>query len=338
MKTFPKKKQMIVLFWVAIMILIWFGDEKEMPFIERIAGLCLFAASSIIISLSFSKTLFKTTIARRKTLPFILKFLAMALCLDIVYALLYKFLAFLEVKEIFSSYRFISEDGQLLTMIIEDLPGLISVTLLFCGILLYYEYSELRSTNLKYHLQILHSQISPHFMFNVLNHIYVLMDKDVNMASTLLLKYSETLRYQLYSGKEDFARLDQEIIFLNNYIDVEKFRWEDKLDITCLWEIEDASKKIAPLILITFIENAFKHVSRSQSEKGYIQIALRQDGNVIQFEVENSKSTLKTKKKDALGIGLENVKARLDILYPQRHKLIVEETNKSYYTHLTIKL
>lgn len=334
---FPKKKQMIILFWVAIMVLIWFGDEKEMPFIERITGLFLFAASSIAISFSFSKTLFTTTVAKRKTLPFILKFLSMAVCLDIVYALLYKFLTFLERKEIFSSFRFISEDSKLITTIIEDLPGLIAVTLLFCGILLYYEYSELRTTNLKYHLQILHSQISPHFMFNVLNHIYVLMDKDVNMASTLLLKYSETLRYQLYNGKEDFARLDQEIAFLNNYIDVEKFRWEDKLDITCLWEIEDGGKKIAPLVLVVFIENAFKHVSRSSSQKGYIQIALRQEGDLIHFEVENSKSNI-NKKKKSIGIGLENVKARLDILYPQQHKLLVEETNTTYYTHLTIKL
>lgn len=337
MKTFPKKQQMIVLFWIAIMVLIWFGDEKEMPFSERITGLCLFAVSSIAISFSFSKTLFQTTVTRRKTWPFILKFLVMALCLDVVYALLYKFLAFLELKTVFASTRFISEDGQLLIMIIEDLPGLISVTLLFCGILLYYEYSELRTTNLKYHLQILHSQISPHFMFNVLNHIYVLMDKDVNMASTLLLKYSETLRYQLYSGKEDFTTLEQEVSFLNNYIEVEKFRWEGKLDISCLWELEDGGKKIVPLILVIFIENAFKHVSRSESQKGYIKIALKQEGNLLHFEVENSKSNTLRKKK-ASGIGLRNVKARLDILYPKRHKLVVEETGTTYYTHLTIKL
>lgn len=335
---FPKKNHMIVLFWIAIMVLIWFGDEKEMPFLERITGLFLFATSSIIISFSFSKTLFKTTIARRKTLPFILKFLGMALCLDIVYALIYKLLAFLEYKDVFSSFRFISTDGELLITIIEDLPGLIAVTLLFCGILLYYEYSELRNTNLKYHLQILHSQINPHFMFNVLNHIYVLMEKDVNMASTLLLKYSETLRYQLYSGKEEFARLDQEVIFLNNYIEVEKFRWEDKLDVTSTWEIEDGGKKIAPLILITFIENAFKHVSRSPSQKGFINITFRQKHNLLTLEVENSKKERKSKKAKKPGIGLENVKARLDILYPERHKLIVEDTDYIYYTQLTIKL
>lgn len=335
---FPKKKHMIILFWIAIMVLIWFGDEKEMPFIERMTGLILFAGSSILISFSFSKTLFKTTVARRKTLPFIMKFLGMALCLDVVYALIYKFLAFLEYNDIFSSFRFISQDGELLLTIIDDLPGLIAVTLLFCGILLYYEYSELRNTNLKYHLQILHSQINPHFMFNVLNHIYILMEKDVNMASTLLLKYSETLRYQLYSGKEDFARLDQEVIFLNNYIEVERFRWEDKLEVTSTWEVEDGGKKIAPLILITFIENAFKHVSRSASQKGYINITLRQKDNLVVLEIENSKKNSKQKKVKKPGIGLENVKARLDILYPERHKLIVEDMDSTYYTHLAIKL
>lgn len=338
MKTFPKKQQIIVLFWIAIMVMTWFADEKEMPFMERLTGLCLFTISSIVISLSFSKTLFKTTVTKRETLPFILKFLAMTLCLSVVYAILYRFLALLEHKDIFSSFRFISEENHTLTNAIDELPGLISVTLLFCGILLYYEYSELRSTNLKYHIQLLHSQINPHFMFNVLNHIYVLMDKDVDMASTLLLKYSETLRYQLYNGKEDFTRLDQEVMFLNNYIDVEKFRWEDKLDINCLWEIEDGSKEIAPLILITFIENAFKHVSRSASQRGSIQISLKQEGKVLSFEVENSKANNIPKRSKVHGFGLENVKARLEILYPQRHKLILEDTNTSYYIHLTIKL
>lgn len=320
------------------MILVWFDDDKNMPLLERIACLFCFAASSILISLSFSKTLFNTTVTSRKTWPFIFKFFSLTFCLLITYFLLSNFFYFLEKNGIFNSIRFSDQPAISLTAILEDLPGLIAGNLLFCGVLLYYEYSELRNINLKYQLQILHSQINPHFMFNVLNHIYVLMEKDVNMASTLLLKYSDTLRYQLYTGKEDFVCLDKEIKYLKDYIDVEKFRWEGKLDVTCSWDIENGNKKIPPLLLITFIENAFKHVSRSQLRKGFIKIAFIQNDSYIFLEVENSKSNEPKNRGKSSGIGLENIKARLDLLYHKRYDLEIKETESIYSIKLSINI
>lgn len=319
------------------MVLVWLGEEREISLGERAFSLFCFAFVSILISLSFSKTLFKTTVANRKTLPFILKYISLNVCLLVSYFLLYKLFYFLEVKGIFNSTFFISQSEGLVRSLAEDIPGIMAMTLLFCGILLYYEYSELRSTNLKYQLQILHSQINPHFMFNVLNHIYILMEKDVNMASSLLLKYSDTLRYQLYSGKEEWTKLDKEVQFLKNYIDVEKFRWDGKLDVLCIWNIEDGSRNIPPLLLITFIENAFKHVSRSQSKKGFIRISLKQVDDTLFLEVVNSKSN-DSKKVKSSGIGLANVKTRLDILYPKRYNLDIEDTDSVYTTKLIINL
>jgi len=337
MKKVSRRNLIIIIFWTAIMIIAWLNDEKELPFGERIFSLTVFAVVSILISISVSKTLFKTTVANRKTLPFILKYVSLNISFFIFYFLLYKLLYFLEINGLFNSTFFIERNEALLSAMIEDMPGMLAVTLLFCGILLYYEYSELQNTNLKYHLQILHSQINPHFMFNVLNHIYILMEKDTDMASVLLLKYSDTLRYQLYAGKEEWVKLDKEIVFLKNYIDVEKFRWEGKLDVECLWHIEDGNKDIPPLLLITFIENAFKHVSRSQSEKGFIYIALKQDENILSLEVRNSKSDGKKKVKSS-GIGLENVKKRLDILYRRRYSLDIEDIGSVYSTKLMIKI
>lgn len=118
-------------------------------------------------------------------------------------------------------------------------------------------------------MEILKIQINPHFMFNVLNHIHVLMQKDVELASSLLLQYSDILRYQLYRAKEEQVGLWQEVEFLKNYIEVEKLRWRGKLEVTTRWEITDAACPLAPLLMITFIENAFKHVSRSDTEKGF---------------------------------------------------------------------
>jgi len=338
MKTLSRKTLIILSFWTAIMVLIWFGNEADMPFVERALCFFCFAGISILISLSFSKTLFNKTITTQKLLPFILKFFGLTICLMVSYGLLSTFFYFLEINGIFDSTHFREDYESMIQTLVEGLPGLFSANLLFCGILLYYEYSELRNTNLRYHLEILHSQINPHFMFNVLNHIYILMQKDVDKASTLLLKYSDTLRYQLYSGKKGLVTLDQEIHFLKDYVDVEKFRWEGKLDVNTSWDIENGNKEISPLLLITFIENAFKHVSRSDQNKGFIDIVLTQKGNGINLKVVNSKSKESGSQKKESGIGLQNAKSRLDILYPNCHTLSIENGDSVYRIELSIKI
>jgi len=338
MKKISKKDLIILGFWATIMVLIWFREAEDMSFVERILGFVSFTGGSVLVSILFSKTLFNKTVSLGKIISFLLKFLIMTVSLALVYVLLFRLFMFLEMNGFFNATHFINEYKTIDITIKESIPGLVSSNLLFCGILLYYEYSELRNVNLQYQLQILHSQVNPHFMFNVLNHIYLLMQKDVDRASALLLKYSDVLRYQLYNGKGGKVTLDQEVQFLKNYIDVEKFRWEGKVDVTVNWSVENANYEIAPLILITFIENAFKYVSRSDRQKGFIKIDLEQKSNILTLEVENSKTVKKDNKKNNTGLGLENVKARLNILYPKRHDLIIENTDNIYKSKLTVKL
>lgn len=338
MKKYPRKPVIIFSYWTIIMILIWFGNDIDMPFVERLLSFLSFAGVSGLISLSFSKTLFNKTVTTGKPFPFVLKFVGLTICLLVSYGLLSSAFYFLEVNQVFRSAYFIEGRQSFFQNLEDGLAGLISANLLFCGILLYYEYSELRNMNLKYHLQILHAQINPHFMFNVLNHIYILMQKDVDKASTLLLKYSDTLRYQLYSGKKGMVTLDKEVHFLKDYIDVEKFRWEGKLDVTTSWDIENSNKEIPPLLLVTFVENAFKHVSRSGKDKGYIDIELVQKGNQLYLKVENSKSEVSGKKDKDSGIGLENAKTRLNILYPKNHSLQIENNKTDYRIILSVNI
>lgn len=338
MKKYPRKPVIIFSYWTIIMILIWFGNDIDMPFVERLLSFLSFAGVSGLISLSFSKTLFNKTVTTGKPFPFVLKFVGLTICLLVSYGLLSSAFYFLEVNQVFRSAYFIEGRQSFFQNLVDGLAGLISANLLFCGILLYYEYSELRNMNLKYHLQILHAQINPHFMFNVLNHIYILMQKDVDKASTLLLKYSDTLRYQLYSGKKGMVTLDKEVHFLKDYIDVEKFRWEGKLDVTTSWDIENSNKEIPPLLLVTFVENAFKHVSRSGKDKGYIDIELVQKGNQLYLKVENSKSEVSGKKDKDSGIGLENAKTRLNILYPKNHSLQIENNKTDYRIILSVNI
>ena len=129
-------------------------------------------------------------------------------------------------------------------------------------------------------------------MFNVLNHINILMQDNVPLASSLLEKYSDILRYQLYNGQKELISLEQEIEFLQNYIAIENIRWEDKLAVSTEWEVEDGSIGFPPLLLLTFIENAFKHASHTPTEKGQVQIRFKQNAHHILLEVGNTSSRI----------------------------------------------
>ncbi len=168
----------------------------------------------------------------------------MTLCLSVGYILMNKVFCFLEYKGLFDSTYYLDENLPLLQSIGDSIPGVTAANVIFCVILLFYEYSQLQNANLEFQLKILHAQINPHFMFNVLNYLHVLMQNDSESASVLLLKYSDVLRYQLYSVKSDTVKLDREIQYLKDFIDVEKFRWEDKLDVSCLWKIENGGMDI----------------------------------------------------------------------------------------------
>ncbi len=185
-------------------------------------------------------------------------------------------------------------------------------------------------------LQTLQSQINPHFMFNVLNYINVLINKDTELASDLLVKYSEILRFQLYSSKKEYNRLTDEIDFLEKFIDVERLRWADKLDVTTDWKYDTPSFRVSPLLLVVLVENAFKHVARSSTSKGSIRVNLRQADKQLMLEVENTATRLDDAKTKDSGIGVQNLQDRLQILYPDSHKLSFKREDGQYLAQLVL--
>jgi sensor histidine kinase YesM len=236
-----------------------------------------------------------------------------------------------------------NERESFLVAILVFFPVNIFLNLGFCGLKIYFEHTELRSRHLELQkvylesqLQMLQNQINPHFMFNVLNHILMLIQKNPDLATSLLIKYSEILRYQLYSTKLESVNLAQELEFINNYIDVEKYRWKYTLDINFRMQIENGNQAISPLLFTPFIENAFKYVFTSKEKKGYIDIGIEQQDNRISMEIENSRSVVKTKNGSS-GLGLENVKKRLEILYGDDYILTTKETDNTYYVKLILK-
>jgi hypothetical protein len=330
------KYWIIIIYWTAITSLLGVSFREETGLLENLLNCICFAVASIVVTLPFANKLFVRTLHKHKTVSFLIRFVCMSLFLTVIYTMLTELFFQQGVPGFLTCEHFISDEHTFLGQLLEGLPGTLSISFILCGILLYDEYWKLQKTLLESQLQSLHAQINPHFMFNVLNYIHVLMRKNTELASELLLKYSDTLRYQLYSGKKEFVKLEQEVVFLKNYIDVEKFRWEDKLDVFCNWYIENGNMEIPPLILIPFIENAFKHVSRSSEEKGFILTTLEQRKGMLSLKIENSKSNKPARKRKEGGIGLENVRKRLYIHYGERFSLTVKDMDTTYFTQLLI--
>ena len=184
-------------------------------------------------------------------------------------------------------------------------------------------------------LKILKNQLNPHFLFNTLNNLYALTLKKDEKAPEVIAKLSEILDFVLYRCNEDYVSIEKEITLIDNYIVLEKLRYdESRLDILFTKDIQH-SNKISPLIILTFIENAFKHGVINETEKATIRLNLQSEKEQIIFSIENTKPQNDFARiSDKAKIGLQNVRQQLDLLYPQKHQLEIEETQTNY----TVKL
>jgi two-component system LytT family sensor kinase len=195
---------------------------------------------------------------------------------------------------------------------------------------------ETENERLKSELSFLRSQISPHFMFNLMNSLVSLNRKKSNLVEPVLLKMSDLLRYMLYEKDDKQISLENEVKYLENYIDLQKIRFGDYVEIDFLVQKSLHSKNIEPMLLIPFVENAFKH-GVGLVESPTIKIDLQTTANQLSFRVSNKFSSDKKESKDgASGIGLANVRRRLELLYPNQYVLNVEEKDNFYITDLKL--
>lgn len=209
----------------------------------------------------------------------------------------------------------------------------ISIRLLKIVVKNQFTITDLENTNLKTELTFLKNQINPHFLFNALNNIYVQTRKKSKDAPESVLLLSELLRYQLYDCAKDKVYLRNELEYLKNYIALEKMRRTDA-DITLHVQGDPNGKMIAPFLFISFIENAVKH-GLELHQKGFIKIDFEVLDDSLNFKVVNNKVENPQVHKDG-GIGLVNVKRRLELLYPQKHTLEIKNTSDLYTVRLSI--
>jgi len=197
---------------------------------------------------------------------------------------------------------------------------------------------QLEKKNLESELEMLKSQINPHFIFNTLNMIYFLMEqKEDERAKEALLKFSDTLSHQLYDYNKDWIDLGKEVDYLENYIELQRMRHDEELlDLHCELPERVHGYVIAPMLLIPFVENAFKYSPNSTGYKISIHLSVK-DG-LLDFTTQNT-INLNNRRPDRVGgIGLKNVQRRLDLMYPNRHQLTLNDDGETYTSNLKINL
>lgn len=197
---------------------------------------------------------------------------------------------------------------------------------------------EKENENLKTELSLLRSQVSPHFMFNVLNSmVYMARMKSDNLEPSLI-KLSSLMRYMLYDADEDKVPLQSEIEYLESYIDLQKQRFEDTVKVNVTIDVDSMNHYIEPMLLIPFVENAFKH-GTGMIDDATINIVLHVREHELKFVVTNNYNELLKETKDKIsGIGLANVIRRLNLLYRNDYKLDIKDENGLFEIHLTLKL
>lgn len=198
----------------------------------------------------------------------------------------------------------------------------------------------LEKEKLETELKFLKYQFNPHFLFNSINSIFFLIHKNPDMASSSLAKFSDLLRHQLYECNDNQISLGKEIAYLENFIELEKLRQNDNIQVSFNSNTTHVGHiMIAPFILMTFAENAFKHVSHYIDKPNIIDIQLTMEGNSLHFLVTNTTSI--DKKAEAVqygGIGLQNVQRRLDLLYRDKYQLTITNADGRFAVKLSLQL
>ncbi|AJH14569.1 sensor histidine kinase [Myroides profundi] len=344
--TISPKRIFYVIFWTTLFISVWLQilDPND-PF-EWLLPTLFFLLISISISHYVSDYELPKALRKGEIKQFIVKALLFTLFLSLTLALYFTFFpSYMNKYELLIQQEQISEQTRFITQLYKSFPSAMAIITTTCGIRFYEEHNKIEQINAKLkqehleaHLKLLQDQINPHLMFNILNHIYTLMQIDVELASNVLLKFSDILRYQLYECNHKTVLLDREVQYLQDLIAIEQVRWGDELEVNSTWSIHNKELHITPLLLVPLIENAFKHVSRLPNKKGYIIIKCTELNNTLHLYIENSFSTKYKIEKKAGGIGIANVRERLLMQYSDAHSFHITHSDEKHIVELTINL
>lgn len=186
-------------------------------------------------------------------------------------------------------------------------------------------------------INFLRAQVNPHFLFNVLNNLYALTLKKSELAPDVVLKLSEMMEYMLYDSTGEKVLLEKEISYLSSYMELERLRFSDEAAIDLNINAKLNGHEIAPLLLLPLVENAFKHGLGKQTKSGWLRVDISLEQSTLEVTIENTKP-LSVLSHHKGGIGLDNLRKRLDLLYPGRHTLQLEDKKDTFWIKLMIEL
>lgn len=194
---------------------------------------------------------------------------------------------------------------------------------------------KLKNEKAKTELQHLKNQVNPHFFFNTLNNLYGLVGKDQKKAQELILKLSDMMRYSIYEGEREYVTLEEEIAYLKNYMELHKMRYHKTIDVQFQEDIKKEGVQIMPLLFILLLENAFKHGVENLSQNAFVHVKIAANENDITFTVTNNFDN--SNASEETGIGLKNLKRRLELAYSDKHSLTLSQEDAIYKAQLSIK-
>ncbi|MGZ5222159.1 MAG: sensor histidine kinase [Chitinophagaceae bacterium] len=197
---------------------------------------------------------------------------------------------------------------------------------------------QLQKENAESQLQLLKAQVHPHFLFNTLNNIYSYTQNTSPVASRLITGLSDLLRFILYETNKPLVPLSKELQMMRDYIDLEKIRYGNKLDLHISLPDKTDDLYIAPLLLLPLIENCFKHGTSNVLEQPWISLQINLQGKQMHMKLLNGKINEPKKAEQPLGIGIQNVEKRLNLLYPGKHDFLITDDQEVFIVNLKIEL
>ena len=325
-----------VVFMITVNIL-WNVPMRPLSFPQRLLGWAIYFISIDAVFYINLYWLFPRFLLKNRLLIYALGVSGVSLIVIIAVAIFQIFTIDISVP---------SSDNGLLPIVVNAISGVLAMGFTVAGmsailllrhwILYNQRVDEIQSATLHSELKFLKNQINPHFLFNMLNNANVLIKKNPEEASRVLFKLEDMLRYQINDSAKEQVLLSSEIHFLNDFLNLEKVR-RDKFEYVISKEGDISEVWLPPLLFIPFVENAVKHNVDSENSS-YVYLGFKVWDKQLEFQCINSKPKIALRKNEVGGLGLKNIKRRLELLFPERYTLEIEESEISYtvYLHLIL--
>lgn len=340
MKVKPFTIAMHALIWVLLLVIPYVTTDQVFNSLDpasdvKYLSLCVVLSTVLIVIfyLNYFLLIPKFLLAKKYWLYFLFLLLAIASVLFISGTIF-----------IFSDFspKTLAETNPVIEKIIPVIiiNALLLWLLAIASSILWAAYSRLKQTErekLSAQIASLKSQINPHFLFNTLNNIYATAIDTAPKAADMVDKLSEMMRYTMKDTQQDFVLLEDEINYINNFIELQKLRLDRSVKLEYYSPENIPALQIAPMLLIPFVENAFKHGVNSE-QKSHIRIEMTVTQTELQLRVVNNKVNVQKDISERSGLGIENTKHRLNLIYPSNHMLVINDTEKEFSVSLYINL